>query len=823
MCSKNNFLGDETIKKVVGILAFGILTTSCMSILQEARATTSSNYQSKQSEVLDDSLQPKVRHQKGVTRSEKAPYSKLYIGRGDVNKELARQQRALSYSSLEPSGLYAKKGNVLTIGSPERDVQKRYPLVNGVTTITVENDGPIYVTNPNDSGGTRVSIFDATGEMPFFDANKTSVEDFKKQMTEMTDAKDVQLVSDRALITVSYEMAKKYLGDPKALMANYDRFLVAQDRVSGISNEGRPVNFSDRHLQHFLESPSYYMYATNEYMGFKGDAAMKSLLELQDPWGIWHESGHQRQQKPWTWREVVESSVNIYSLAAQKEMTGAMPDLDKYYPEMHAYLNSDHKNFNQQGDFVKMTMFAQLANTFGDDFYPILHQYYRENQLAYDSNEDRMQHFLLHVSEVTGYNMLPYYEQWGFKVSEEVQKKISNYTTLSDPIWLNDNQTKKQLPMSLMKAVSLSKQGIKVDLTNYQINIFKNQKLIVKKNGKVIAELVDKKPVNGTVINDIWQIDEPLDVTDMITIEQQNANGTYKRFNQSISGTSLREQLENYLNTTKPIETILTQDKLNNLRQQVDALQPNTDKEELMEMVKKLQQRYLDVLVGKIELNSESELVVTFADGKLKEYDDLKVQADTHTIAQVTNGKPNVGRVEGNQLIIPNQKDATAISIAVTLPHGTYLVKVISQEVLVARKLVSDLFEQDGKLKPNVTQEVLDQAWQQVNQLPQDSKEALAKKMKEAQQLFLNALIADVTIKDAKMMVTFANDLFKKYTILIMEEDHSIGTIVSGQAFEGELSGNVFTPTRLTVSGKTYRVNVMHNSGTYQVKTLVAD
>lgn len=79
MCSKNNFLGDETIKKVVGILAFGILTTSCMSILQEARATTSSNYQSKQSEVLDDSLQPKVRHQKGVTRSEKAPYSNCIL------------------------------------------------------------------------------------------------------------------------------------------------------------------------------------------------------------------------------------------------------------------------------------------------------------------------------------------------------------------------------------------------------------------------------------------------------------------------------------------------------------------------------------------------------------------------------------------------------------------------------------------------------------------------------------------------------------------------------------------------------------------------
>lgn len=84
--------------------------------------------------MLADSLKSKVRHQQTL----KAPQEmKTYIGRGDVFKEKERQRRTLRYSSLEPSGLYAQKGDVLTvaqgmqdslsitIGSPERETQKR--------------------------------------------------------------------------------------------------------------------------------------------------------------------------------------------------------------------------------------------------------------------------------------------------------------------------------------------------------------------------------------------------------------------------------------------------------------------------------------------------------------------------------------------------------------------------------------------------------------------------------------------------------------------------------------------------------------------------
>lgn len=34
-------------------------------------------------------------------------------------------------------------------------------------------------------------------------------------------------------------------------------------------------------------------------MGFHNDRALQRLLKTNEGWGIWHESGHQRQQTPW--------------------------------------------------------------------------------------------------------------------------------------------------------------------------------------------------------------------------------------------------------------------------------------------------------------------------------------------------------------------------------------------------------------------------------------------------------------------------------------------------------------------------------------------
>lgn len=209
-------------------------------------------------------------------------------------------------------------------------------------------------------------------------------------------------------------------------------------------------------------------------------------------------------------------------------MTGKITSLDQYYPEMHTYLKSDNKQFNAQNNNLKMVMFGQLGNTFGDNFYPVLHQYYRENKLAFGPDNERIQNFVLNVSRITGYNMQPYFEQWGFDISAAVKAEISQLAPLPEAIWLNDKETNKQLPMRLIDTVSLNDHGIQVNLTDYQTDVFKDEQLILKKNGQVISKLVNKEPIESMLTNNVWETIEMLKPTDVITIEQQNKNGTFK-------------------------------------------------------------------------------------------------------------------------------------------------------------------------------------------------------------------------------------------------------------------------------------------------------
>lgn len=75
--------------------------------------------------------------------SERKEIRKVFLGRGNAANEQKRQLRTLRYSSLEASGLYGKKGDMLhvnvsdqdslelVLGTPERNTQKRVRLNRG--------------------------------------------------------------------------------------------------------------------------------------------------------------------------------------------------------------------------------------------------------------------------------------------------------------------------------------------------------------------------------------------------------------------------------------------------------------------------------------------------------------------------------------------------------------------------------------------------------------------------------------------------------------------------------------------------------------------
>lgn len=66
----------------------------------------------------------------------------------------------------------------------------------------------------------------------------------------------------------------------------------------------------------------------------KDTGASADALDLaRMGWGQYHEAGHLRQQGPWTWDEMGEVTVNLYSIAAKKVLKPtepARPFFDKW-------------------------------------------------------------------------------------------------------------------------------------------------------------------------------------------------------------------------------------------------------------------------------------------------------------------------------------------------------------------------------------------------------------------------------------------------------------------------------------------------------------
>lgn len=756
--------------------------------------------------------------------------TKEFIGRGNTETDRNRQKRSLRYSSLETTGLYANQGDSLAIevsgqdglevviGTPERDTPTKYSLNQGLNSITVENKGSIYIINPNEQGSAVVTISGANGVMPYFNLNTTKVKDFQKQMSTEVQATDVQLVSNKAIITVSYEQAKKQLGDPKKLMEYYDKFLLAQDRVSGIGNSNKPENAVDRHFQHFIEVSRKYMFATYEYMGFHGDEALSRLLKVNNGWGIWHESGHQRQQFPWKWGSVTESNVNIYSMAAQKEITGAITAMDKYYPQMHTYLESENRDFEKQNNDLKMVLFGQLANTFGENFYPILHQYYRENNLSYSTDIERIQNFVLNVSKITGYNMGPYFEKWGFAITDSISKQIGQLNSLPAEIWLNDNQVTKKLPMRLINNVSLANDVIKIALTEFETDVFQGQKVVLFKNDKYISELTNKKPYYSSIYQNVWQTQVVSNPTDVFRIEVRNSDGTFNVYKSSIVGEQLKDDILGYLNAEASLSELLSQARLDEIRSEIGKITDNDLNKSLLDLLEQLETKYLESLVTELSLDDKGNLLVAFSNAKFKEYNKIVVLGTNKYIAELIKGVPYYSSLSDNTLKVAQRENNDTFAIQFRLAHKTYTVSEVAKDTLVLKNDIEKLFTSNNQLQEDVTQVKLDELRTKTSLLSGPLKEKLMKRLDEAQQLFFETLVAELAFNNNKVAVSFSNDLYQNYKIVILENKEYMAELTNGTPYYGQLNNKVFTTTKNAKSGSLYEVEIRHASGNYLVK-----
>ncbi|MDA2385076.1 M60 family metallopeptidase [Bacillus cereus] len=399
-------------------------------------------------------------------------------GKGDVKALSHQDRRAASFSPFEPTGLYAKPNEEITIdvegnneitayigafsynrNSQGEELVKSFTLKPGTNTIRYEGGGMIYFYNKQENGTIRTTIQKGGTPVPYFELGKHTKQDLIDMLNQNPNSFAVELKGERVLITATPERVKKYLlgsnTDPAQLLKKMDEATRIQDRMSGLTEEQ-----VDKHYIHYVEdkdNKSGFMYATEYRTAYVGDA-IQYVLDINkfttDGWGPWHEAGHLRQQVPWRFYNMGEVQNNIYSLAVEKAF-GQPSRLEEegVYPKVSKYLVQENKNYDEISDvFVKLAMLWQLHLAYGEEFYPKLHQLYRDmpsNEIP-QTDETKKQLFMITASKAAKQNLIPFFEKWGLRPNNDTIQKVAalGYPNLTAEIWksTDSNPVKPDTP-----------------------------------------------------------------------------------------------------------------------------------------------------------------------------------------------------------------------------------------------------------------------------------------------------------------------------------------------------------------------------------------
>ncbi|PHB17224.1 M60 family metallopeptidase [Bacillus toyonensis] len=462
-------MGNNSKHKTRKILA----ATATVTMLATGMISSSDVFaeQKDQQKNLSTSLQ----NEKSV-KSENRTF--IVPGKGDVEVLKQQERKSMAFSPYEPTGLYAKPNEQITINvEGNQDIQvyigtysydaswredskiKSFTLKPGINTIQSPNGGMIYFYNKQQGGTIRTTITTGGTTTPFFELGKHTKQDLINMLDQYPNAHAVELKGERVLITASPARVKKYLlgsnTDPVQLLKKMDEATRIQDKVAGLSEEQ-----VDKHYIHYVEenhSPDYYMYATSYRTAYVGDA-IQYVLDIdkfvKDGWGPWHEAGHLRQQSPWKFYNMTEVQNNIYSLSVEKAFNQPS-NLEKsgIYPKAFQYLEQANKNYDEISDvFVKLVMLWQLQLAYGEDFYPKLHQLYRDmpsSELP-QTDENKKQLFMISASKVAKQNLIPFFEKWGLRPNNDTIQKVAalGYPILTAEIWkgTDSNPIKPDMP-----------------------------------------------------------------------------------------------------------------------------------------------------------------------------------------------------------------------------------------------------------------------------------------------------------------------------------------------------------------------------------------
>jgi len=396
----------------------------------------------------------------------------LLVSMTEARTEAKRTHRMI-LCDYQPSGLYVRKGEKITFDVSELDSDYRLSsmigfkpmwgnhnktqednLNEGVNTVTATQDGTISFIFVKKEGydvePVSVEVTVTGGKtFPLYQAGQTEDADWEDDLETMTDAPFVQLVSDKALITLPYQdYMNSPIEDVEASFETIHKVIDWEDELAGFDGSSPENAVTNNRINYLIdlyatpeEAKGFYMYASSYFIGMKKINFTELTERLDKEWGIWHETGHTHQQRSWLFGSITEISVNIFSLYTQEKfglpsrlntMTGG--DKAKPFDNARNYLENSDKNYlvinkaDYSEFFSKLVMFHQLKIVYGWNTFKKLHQHFRKQPYVYDpkeTNQDKANKFVYAMCLITKNDLVPFFKKWGLNVDAPTAGKIN--------------------------------------------------------------------------------------------------------------------------------------------------------------------------------------------------------------------------------------------------------------------------------------------------------------------------------------------------------------------------------------------------------------
>lgn len=355
-------------------------------------------------------------------------------------------------------GLYAPAGETVSLDVPEDAVHagltfqigshtdelwhleawKRAPRVvrntrvqRGVTALASPFGGLVYVDVPRGSalGELRVRVSGAV-EAPLFVRGKTDLKDWRERIRALP-GPWAELASDKVIVSVPSSEIRD-LANPDQLMELWDRVLDAAADLATIPREReRP----ERYVADVQISAGYM------HSGYPIMTHLDAARAMSDPgalakgnWGLFHELGHNHQERDWTFDGTGEVTCNLFSLYIMETVCGRTPAEaheanDRTSERIMKYFDKPASLERWSSDpFTALVMYRQMRDAFGWDVYKRVFAEYRALTPGErpKSDQARRDHWMERMSRASGMNLGPFFDAWGVTTSPEARERVAD-------------------------------------------------------------------------------------------------------------------------------------------------------------------------------------------------------------------------------------------------------------------------------------------------------------------------------------------------------------------------------------------------------------